>query len=1413
MKHVGMERMRIVLDLQACQSNSRFRGIGRYALALGKAMARLRGDHELVIALNGGIAGTIEPIRAEFDGLVDQSDIRTWSMPLPTAALDAANQWRTRIGEHVREAFLASLRPDVLHVGSMFEGLADNSVTSIGVDPHLARRTAVTFYDLIPLQYPDQYLGDKRIRDWYQPKLEQLKKAGQLLAISDSSRREAIDLLGIQAERVVAISSGVDELFRPRQLAPAAMAELRARFGITRSSVLYTGGVDPRKNVPSLVAAFARLPESLRRAHQLVVVGNLDAREREVLGAVASRFGMEADELVITGYVPDADLLALYNLSELFVFPSLHEGFGLPALEAMACGLPVIASDRSSLPEAIGRRDALFDPTSVDAIAAKMTHALTDAEFRADLRSHGLARSALFTWDSCARRAIAAMEQLHVARLGEAGKKEGYQGTEGRRKLAVVTPLPPERTGIADYSVALMPHLARHYDVEVVTGPSECARPATLSGLPVRSSQWFQEHAGGFDRILYHFGNSPFHTFMLDLLQDHPGTVVMHDFFLSDLSAYLELSGERSGFWTRALYDSHGYPALVDRARDQERPDGVTTKYQFPSNASVLGLADGIIAHSAHSRDLARKWYGPRLPADWHVVPFLRELPTMGGRAAAREQLGLDPDDFIVCSFGMLAPTKLNHRLLSAWLASSLATDPACRLVFVGENDGGAYGLQLTDSIKTAGRGAVSITGHVTPDMYRAYLDAADACVQLRTLSRGETSAAVFDALAHGLPTILNANGAMVEIHPDAAVVLPDGFTDAALTGALESLRKDFDARRALGERARSHVGERHDPARVAARYHDAIESDAELGPKSSIARVVARLAAVDLDAVDADLPRLAACLARNHRMAFPARQLFLDISILVREDLKTGIERVVRGVLLALLEETFDGYRIEPVYADDQCVYRYARRFCARLAGAEPAHLDDDPLEYSPGDIYLALDLTLQNVPRDRAFLEEMRDSGVGLYFVMYDLLPMRRPDFFPEWLHPVFSAWLDTVSVLADGVLCISKAVANDLAVELRRLHPLRLRPLQIASFKLGSDLQASSPTRGMDPADATFLRGMSGRACFLMVGTVEPRKGHKQALDAFDALWGLGSDACLVIVGKPGWMIESVVERLRGHREMGRRLFWFPKASDELLEALYRTATALLMASKGEGYGLPLIEAAHHGLPIVCRDLPVFREVAGEHAFYFSGDDGESLAAAIKQWRSLAASGEAPDSRGIRGVTWRESARDLVGTLLDGRWHARWMPDGRRWYPANDSRLHTEVGELKRSHYVTRGREGYLVYGPYQRFAAGAYRLRVFGHRLDSARAGRIVIDVNHDHARQSVLQFEVPDIGGATMLAEVDFVLPAEVADLEVRLWVDDSAEVEFSGFEIDRVAGGAVRTYHAHSAMLSDEAGVVLPAES
>ena len=175
--------------------------------------------------------------------------------------------------------------------------------------------------------------------------------------------------------------------------------------------------------------------------------------------------------------------------------------------------------------------------------------------------------------------------------------------------------------------------------------------------------------------------------------------------------------------------------------------------------------------------------------------------------------------------------------------------------------------------------------------------------------------------------------------------------------------------------------------------------------------------------------------------------------------------------------------------------------------------------------------------------------------------------------------------------------------------------------------------------------------------MVGTIEPRKGHLHAIAAFDQLWADGVEANLVIIGKEGWKglpeserrtIPATMRRLREHPQLGRRLFWLDGADDAMLTQAYRASACLLYPSEGEGFGLPLIEAASHGLPLIVRDLPVFREVAGEYASYFDGDGG-AIAVAVRDWLVLREQQRHPGSAGIGSTTWQDNVRKLL-TILD-------------------------------------------------------------------------------------------------------------------------------------------------------------------
>lgn len=837
-----------------------------------------------------------------------------------------------------------------------------------------------------------------------------------------------------------------------------------------------------------------------------------------------------------------------------------------------------------------------------------------------------------------------------------------------RLKLALISPLPPERSGIADYSADLIPELARWYDIDVVTDQASVSDGWVSAHCRILRSDAFATIADRYDRILYHFGNSPYHARMFDLLEQSPGVVLLHDFMLGDVVRYREVHGLAPYGWSRELYRSGGYIAVADRyaAADPAR----VTACQ-PTNFAVLRDAVGIVAHNEYCRTLAQRQYGPDAVADWRRIPLLRVAPdltsgTLPDRADARRRLGLPHDSLLVCAFGMVGPNKLNMEVLQAWTATHIAQRPDSRLVFVGENHPGEYGAALLRAIKASSKGKAKITGWTDPETYCLYLAAADIAVQLRTDTRGETSGAALDCLTWGLPMIVNANGALAELPTDAVVTLADAFDLGDLTAAIDGLASNPSRGALLAERGRALTAAEHSPAACATAFARVIETFYAAGRGSPLHErdlIKALPAVIGPRPTDRELADLAQAVAGSLPRRQPARQLVVDVSAICRNDLQTGIQRVVRALTLALLREAPAGWRVEPAALSDQggvWRYRYVRRWTCGLLDIPDDWATDDAVEFQAGDLLLGADFIGELATHaDRGGVyDDLRAQGIGVHFIVYDLLPLLLPQVFPPGGFG-FEEWLRTVSRCADSVVCISAAVAQDMTQWAKANDPGRRLPLRVGWFHLGDDLENSNPSRGR-PADAdALLSALSSRPSFLMVGTIEPRKGHLQALAAFDLLWQAGVDVNLVVVGKEGWRglpdalrrtIPEIVARLINHPERGSRLLWLDDASDEFLDEVYGAAVCLLAASDGEGFGLPLIEAARRGVPILARDLPVFREVAGAHAAYFAAAKPEDLADAVRDWIAARQAGTAPASSAMPRRPWSESARSLLLQIID-------------------------------------------------------------------------------------------------------------------------------------------------------------------
>lgn len=928
--------MRIVIDLQGAQSKgSRGRGIGRYTLSLARGLARNRGRHELFIVLNGMFPESIESIRSALADCLPRDAFKVWAAQSPVAFADAERIAYRKAAELIREAFIASLEPDVVLLSSLFEGLSDDAVTSVPEQPSVP--TAVVLYDLIPLIHRKHYLSDPLTETWYRLKLEHLQRADAVLSISASSGDEAVRHLAFPPERVTNISAACDDHFQPSDLSEQQLLDLRDRFGISSAYIMYTGGIDHRKNVEAIITAYSQLPPSLRAVHQLVLVCSIRPEDCDRLTRLGKQLGLMRGQLVLTGFVSDPDLLTLYNGCHLFVFPSWHEGFGLPALEAMRCARPVLAANTSSLPEVVGFDEALFDPHDSAKITEKLEQGLTDTAFRLRLVTHGVAQAARFSWDRTAQAALGALERLVETSANNGAAAAPAPAAVPRRRLAYVSPLPPGRSGISDYSAELLPALSRWYDIDVVVDQEVVSCLPLPAGCTLRDVAWLRQEHAQCDRVLYHFGNSTFHSHMFELVEAIPGVVVLHDFYLSGIYAHREWHQLARHCWTDALMTSHGYAAVQHRFTE---PDGGVVVQRYPCNLPVLQAALGIIVHSRYACLLAANWYGKGCGDDWDVVPLLRQPAHKRDKAQARHDLGLPADAYIICSFGHVESTKLGHRLTAAFNASEPGQTGDGLLIFVGACGNKVY-AEAIEAAKTGCRDPqqIRITGWVDTETYQAYLAAADVGVQLRTQSRGETSAAALDCMNYGLATVVNAHGGMAELSKNAVWQLPDEFSDKELTTALNALWADTALRSRIGAAAQALLSRDHAPVECASRYAEAIER-AYAKAEKGLHRLVPQLAAVATCAVEL------AAFAQSAARSFPPRPRLRQCLVLVNDAFRNGPKHLLSARLKAWIEATPRGWLLEPVYLDAIQTIRYARKWACAVLGVPAAWAWDTPVD-----------------------------------------------------------------------------------------------------------------------------------------------------------------------------------------------------------------------------------------------------------------------------------------------------------------------------------------------------------------------------------------------------------------------------------------------------------------------------------
>ncbi|TML19719.1 MAG: glycosyltransferase [Actinobacteria bacterium] len=799
-----MSSHRLFIDLQAAQSSdSGHRGLGRYAVELTGALIR-NGAPIDSVGLNPLLPTPMLPAE-----IVDHAHI----VDIDAETLDRARS-KGPLAYHVMSPMQAPYDIDLVLPRAIER--ADALVSVV--------------YDLIPFLFADPYLMRDNSVEHHLGRLRHLKTADLLLAISDRTRLDFIEHLGVEPDRIVNIGTGVSSFFSPAEPGHDSFAEAaRAVPAIDRPFIMSVPAFEWRKNAGNLIRAFART-KTARNETRLVIACSVPPHGEKVWRALVREVGLDDDDVVITGFVDDATLRSLYRATRLFVFPSRYEGFGLPVAEAARCGAPCITSDRGSLTEVLDLAASTFDPENVEEMATVIDRALTDEDLRAELFAASGRSVAAHSWDNTALRAIEAYGRLDRVAAP-------YRSRARKPLVAVVGPMPPVASGVAVYTARVLDEIdPDRLDIDVYADsvpvgswpPAMKARrlfPAAALGVNTNPHD--------YDAIVYCLGTSRFHIDTLNAMRRCPGIVWTHDANLMGL--YLEWAerlqwelkfgwrGERDERSVDAILRDEARSTYGDRvpetmfATSRTYADYVDTGVKFA--ASAIARAKHVIVNSTLARDLIVDDFvhsahpidaTPSISVLAHAVPTAQMVRRTASTRSARPT---------VVALGFCVPRKRPLVIVEAIAKLARPVD----LVFVGSCVPALEREIDTLARRLGVRDQVLITDYVSDAEYGAWLGRAQCAVQLRDIDFGESTGTVHDAIAARLPVITSVRSCR-ELPPGTVVNVDQTVTAERLAAALDDVLFDDATRIALDQAMRDYA-ESWRFADVAEQFVEIVES------------------------------------------------------------------------------------------------------------------------------------------------------------------------------------------------------------------------------------------------------------------------------------------------------------------------------------------------------------------------------------------------------------------------------------------------------------------------------------------------------------------------------------------------------------------------------------------------------------
>jgi glycosyltransferase involved in cell wall biosynthesis len=817
-----------------------------------------------------------------------------------------------------------------------------------------------------------------------------------------------------------------------------------------------------------------------------------------------------------------------------------------PALSE-GLGLPILEaivvgvpaiSSKNTAMKEIARGGALLDPEDLGSIQLYLENTIRDVGFRNQVIYSQMEVLETYNWVSVSSKIAAFMEKKNQTKHS-VDSNHNFLMDKKKTKIACIAPSMSSKTGIARFSDCLLPFLEEFASVDFIPTESIADMDETLSLME------------SYDKVFIQLGNSPHHKNAFKLAANFPSIILCHDIKFGN--TLKNLHGE----------DKEWMPEL--EALSLLEGDHL----EIIGLSRILNLALGVIVQSETATNLLQQLGIPK--AKIKKVQF----PSMFSVQSKEFEVDRSKNFTEIVSAGFITPNKGYEILIDAISIFNRENSQNIVLKLVGE--AGADYSKVLFTWAESRRVDLEITGYLDGPTYLKELSKSQLAVQLRTTDSGEASAAVSDLLSFGVPTIVNNIGAFKDL-PDNVVRKVTEFPDSSdIARALGDL-KLFEVRNAISRSAKVFIEDFAKPQKWAEEVFNFIQTRYQLDLVNNARKyssIVSKRELYPLIALLQSVEKTDASFGYSFKIGS-------DVSNLKNTKFVSGIQRATLEIHRNLHKPTVNSrYFFSGVTLSGD------------LDATEPPHpqIAKDFLvsgvqnRIENLDALLLVDLNFHFF--ESQSFKDLAQRGTPIIANVYDVLPITNPEWFPPGsAKNLFVPWINSVLKYSSDIIVNSEATHVELK-NLKQFSSFKGR-VHVAPLGISNDFQRVQ-------AERVHFRT-------LLVGTIEPRKGHEDALNAFDQLHARGILAELHIVGRQGWMVESVITRITSHNLYNKKLFWHNECSDVELNQLYGTSQVTLVTSKGEGFGLPLIEALSQGSKVVARDIPVFREIGQQSVIFF-------------------------------------------------------------------------------------------------------------------------------------------------------------------------------------------------------------------